>query len=827
MNLKMLKSALREIRGSLGRYLAIFAIVIIGVGFFSGLSICKEAMITTADNYAHERNMYDFRVLSTLGFTDDDIANFEDEEYVTAVNAAYFTDALVLDVFGAERVFRVHSITDDINEFDLLHGRMPTADNECIADGEFFGEWALSRTIKVAEGNTDGVLDTLAYDEYTIVGVGNLPYYMNIERPTSDIGSGGISAYVCIPEGGFSSEYYHEIYITIDSDARIFSEEYIADLDDVKDDITAIAEKNANDRYDAIVAEIEAAIALFPDPQMASGITIPPPPSVFTLTREANISYVSYQNDSNIVGGIARVFPVFFFLVAALVCVTTMSRMVEEQRTQIGVLKSLGYGNGAIMSKYLLYSGSAGIFGCLIGYFGGTYLFPAVIWKAFNMLYPFTDSMAFVFDSALLTAALAVTCLCTVGVTVICCHATLRSQAASLIRPKAPKSGKRTIFERVTPIWKHLSFLQKVSLRNLFRYRQRFFMMIIGIGGCTALLVGGFGIRDSINNVVTDQYEKIIRYDAEVTFSSQPESKADFLETHTGLVEDALYISISSIDISIGDRAKNISVNAPDGDNLGDFFSLNFENEEVSFPKTGEIIINSGLANDMDIAVGDKVTLTSKGLKTVEATVSGIFKNYIGNFAYVSHETAETFFDKGDINGAYVIYDDGAEPRDVTAALLTDENVSSAAVMENRKNGISDTMKSLNYIVLVVIICAGALAFVVLYNLANINITERLREIASIKVLGFYDNETSTYIFRENNILTALGAMVGLPLGKFLHAYVMLQVNIEFIKFDTYVNPWSYLYSALLTLAFALVMQIIMNRRLRRINMAESLKTVE
>ena len=826
--MKMLKSAIREIKGSLGRYLAIFAIVIIGVGFFSGLSICKEAMVTTANDYLKESNLYDYRVLSILGFTDDDVEAYKDSESVKFVDGAYFTDTLVLDEDNAERVFRVHSISDDINKISLIHGAMPSAANECVADAGAYGQEDIGKTVAISKGNSEETLDTLAYDEYTIVGIGNLPYYMNVERGTSDIGSGRISAFICVPQDGFSCDYYQEIYITINSGERIYSDEYKMRIEDNKDEITAITEERAEIRYDGILSDIQAAAALYPNAQLANeNIKTPEPPSVFVLTREANVSYVSYENDSGIVGGIAKVFPIFFFLVAALVCITTMSRMVEEQRTQIGVLKSLGYGNVSIISKYFIYSGSAGVLGCLIGYFGGTLLFPAVIWKAFNMLYPYANNMEYVFDGELLAAALVVTCLCTIGVTLLCCIATLHSAAANLIRPKAPKSGKRTLLERITPLWNKLSFLHKVSLRNLFRYRQRFFMMIIGIGGCTALLVAGFGIRDSISNVVTSQYENITQYNAEVSFSSLPDSKDDFLATHSDVVKDLLYVSTSSADISVGEKSKNISVIAPDSDTLAGYMNLQSAKNEIAFPKEKEVIINSGLAKDMGIDVGDKIIFTSKELKTAELTVSGIFDNYIGNFAYVSKETAALFFDNSDINGAYVILVENTDSQKAVSELLSDEKISNVSVIDDMKESIDDTMKSLNYIVLVVILCAGALAFVVLYNLTNINITERLREIASVKVLGFYDNETSTYIFRENNILTVLGAGVGLLLGKFLHAYVMMQVNIEFIKFNTFIDWKSYVYSGALTLAFAFVMQMIMNRKLKRINMAESLKTVE
>ena len=824
--MKLFKSAFREIKGSLGRYLAIFSIVIIGVGFFSGLSICKDAMIETADRYLGANNLYDYRILSTLGFTAEDVEEFKSSGITS--EGAYFTDVLVANPGESEHVFRVHSITDDINKIDLKYGRMPNAPNECIADSQVFGERAIGNSITISPGNSESTLDLLEYDEYVIVGVGSLPYYMSIELGASDIGSGYVGSYFCIPPEGFSSEYYHEVYAAVNSGERAYSSEYAELIDEHKGAATAIAEERAELRYDGIMEDIMAAAALYPNPQAAlENFPMPEPPSVFVLTRNANVSYVSYENDSGIVGGIAQVFPVFFFLVAALVCITTMSRMVEEQRTQIGVLKSLGYGNVSIISKYFIYSGSAGVLGCLLGYFIGTYLFPATIWKAFTMLYPFTDSMAYVFDGWLLAASLAVTCLCTIGVTLLSCAAALRSSAANLIRPKAPKSGKRTPLELITPLWNRLTFLQKVSLRNLFRYKRRFFMMIIGIGGCTALLVGGFGIRDSINHVVSSQYEEITLYDAEISFSSVPDSEDDFLAQHSGFIKSLIYISASSADMSIDDRMKNIYVIAPHSDTLDGFMELRSGGEEIALPKQGEVILNSGLASDMEIVIGDELSFTSKGLKTIELTVSGIFDNYISNFAYVSIDTAEKLFDNSGITGAYLLLEANTDSDAAATALLTDKTVGNVSLTESTRRSITNSMQSMNYIVIVVILCAGALAFVVLYNLTNINITERLREIATVKVLGFYDSETSTYVFRENNILTFFGAAVGLLLGKFLHTYVMMQVNIEFIKFSTYVDWKSYIYSAALTLAFSFIMQIIMNRKLTRINMAESLKTVE
>lgn len=804
------KNILREMKDGLGRYLAIFFIVFLGVGFFAGLCICEETMVETANKYISYTKMYDYKIVSPLGFNKKDNKEFSQIDGIVEAEGANYIDAVTQIEEGKEEVMRFHSITKKVNQIQIIYGMYPQHANECIADAMHFSKEDIGKKLYIAKTNEKNIRGIFAYEEYIISGIGKFPYYLNNERGNSNIGTGHISAYICVLKKGFTIDSYMEIYLKANTEGRIYSKEYKKSVKDLKKIITKLAEKKA----------------------------------AYVLTREENIGYVSFENDASIISGIAKVFPVFFFLVAALICATTMSRMVKEQRTQIGILKSLGYNNGSITGKYLFYSGSAGIVGCLSGYFFGTYAFPFVIWKAYGMTYEFSDNIVYVFNIVLLSIALAGTILATMGVTLLCCGRELSSVPASLIRPKAPEAGKKIFLEKIKFLWKRLSFLKKVSLRNIMRYKSRFYMMILGIGGCTALLVTGLGIRDSIKNIGTYQYGKIIHYDVQISFKDTLTKKLaeHFKEEHKSDLEDILFFKEMTVNIQNNSIIKNITVTAPLENSLDKYVTTKSDGKILKFPEKNEIILSCRLAEILEVSIGDTIILTkedkSNNDNEATLTVSGIFDNYIGNFAYISlntYQNLQMIIDKTDkkvslnngINGAYIRIGKEIENDQITTNLLKDEKVSSIIITNDSKDRLDNMMASLDYIVLVVIICALALAFVVLYNLTNINIVERIREIATIKVLGFYDRETTVYVFRENHILTIMGILFGLLLGKFLHNYVMMQIQLDSMKFDIRVNASSYIISAIITFSFALFMQWLMKGKIKKINMVESLKSVE
>lgn len=876
----MKKTTLREIRQSLGRYLAIFAIVALGVGFFAGLKITKAVMIESANDYLQEYQLFDYRLLSTLGFQEEDVQALRQKEHVRAVEGAVEADILYLNETGGEGVLRAHTLLEQINGVKLTAGRIPQSPWECIVDSNRYDETALGSKIILSENNSSEDMEKFAYREYTVVGVAQASAYIQFERGNSSLGNGRVDGFMYLLPGGFATEYYTDIYVKFDTDERIYSAQYDAYMAEQKSRWEQYCREQGERRYQALVGEAETELAEAGkkieearaelsenrqtladareelirgredydkaraelEEQIAQAeqeiakaetdIASIKKPDTYVLGRDTNVGYTLFENDSSIVEGIANVFPVFFFLVAALVCMTTMNRMVEEQRTQIGVLKALGYGNGKIMGKYLFYSGSAALGGCVTGYFLGIFIFPLVIWQAYGMMYRLGDIL-FVFDWAAALLCLTASLLCSMGTTWISCRHELKTQAAGLMRPKAPKAGKRILLERLGFIWNRLKFLHKVSVRNIVRYKKRLFMMVMGISGCTALLVTGFGVRDSVTNIADQQYAEIQTYQLNVTLSDQDVKTEDAYQELSDLLDSYggtyTYAFETSLDMVGPEGIKSVSlIVAADPAQFEDFVDLHTSSgEKLSYPGNGEIILCNKLAEQYRLKAGDTVRLMDENRREFSAVVSGICENYIFNYVYMSRETCEKALGDLTFQNLYVNLPEDTDVHEVSAAVMNAENVASVQVNEDMRVRFSSMMSSMNYIVFLVIGCAAALAFIVLYNLNNINITERIREIATIKVLGFYRNETSSYVFRENTVLTAIGCALGLLLGKLLHIYVMHEVNIDMISFDVHVTVLSYFLSVLLTFAFTWIVNRIMAGKLDRINMAESLKSVD
>lgn len=554
-------------------------------------------------------------------------------------------------------------------------------------------------------------------------------------------------------------------------------------------------------------------------------------PDTYVLGRDTNVGYLCFENDSAIVDGIANIFPVFFFLVAALVCSTTMNRMVEEQRTQIGVLKALGYGKGVIMSKYLFYAGAAALTGCAAGFFGGTWLFPRIIWSAYGIMYR-VEKLVYVFSPVLAVISLAAALLCTMGVTYLTCRQELSEVAAELMRPKAPKAGKRVLLEKIPFIWKRMSFLKKVSVRNIFRYKKRLFMMVVGISGCTALIVTGFGIKDSIAGIAEQQFSEIQIYDLGLTLSENiTEETKQEIRNAAGENMDGMYVlSETTMDLvsEIGRKSVNV-VMADSAEDIGAYLNLHTrEREPLSYPEAGEAVVTDKVAKELGINPGDTVSLQDEEQNTVSVKVAGISRNFIYNYVYIDRAAyAQQMGQEPENKSVWMNLREDADAHQTAAALMQVEEVSNVTVNEDMKERFDSMMSSLDLIVAFIILCAGGLAFIVLYNLTNINITERVREIATIKVLGFYKKETAAYVFRENAMLTLMGALAGLPLGCLLHRFVMSQIQIDMVAFETLVTPLSYCLSAVITFVFGWLINRLMRFKLNRVSMTESLKSVD
>lgn len=1066
MKSMMKRNTFREIKKSFGRYFAILAIIALGVAFFSGLKITQSVMVHSADVYLKDLQFYDYRLVSTLGFTEENVEALAEKEDVRAAEGAISAEVLYKDAGENERVIKMHSITEKVNKLKLVAGEMPQSADECVVDSVLFSEDAIGSKLVLSENNTTDDLDKFAYKEYTITGLVQSPCYIQFERGNASIGNGRISGFAYILKDGFAVDYDTEIYIKFDEDYDIYSDEYDSYMDAKEADWEAYTKEQAEIRYDKMVkdaqdeldekkeeleekraeaetelesakqqltdgeteisdgknqiasaktelsakaselqsgkdalsskaaelesasqqisgqesalaakkaeyeqglnaylaakqqvadkrssletakaqltedtpgyeemlaqieagltevagaeaelntknAELEAAAGQLSsaesqlaaakqqiedgknalaaaeaeltdgenqlaaakeqieekedqleaaeteladgllqyqenqskfdeqmqdaDDQIAdaqSKIDEIEKPETYVLDRNTNVGYVCLKNDSGVVKGIANVFPVFFFLVAALICMTTMNRMVEEQRTQIGVLKALGFSEGKIMGKYLFYSGSAAISGTLIGYVLGIHFFPLVITTAYGIVYKM-GGIYYVSDLPLALVSLTVAVLCSVGTTWLSCHKELKEVAADLMRPKAPKAGKRVFLEHVPFIWKRLKFLQKVSVRNIVRYKKRFFMMVIGISGCTALLVMGFGVRDSVVAVADQQYEEIQLYDIGVTLKDgKMPGEADLKSLDSVLEKEnaaGMYAMEKTIDLVTDKGTKSIHMVAVENpDEVGDFISLHTKKQEpIAYPKEGEAVLSKKVAETYAVKKGDTILLRDSDNNEMHLKVTGICENHIYNYVYIAPESYEKQIGDVVFKNVYVRLPDASDIHEVSAALMKADGVTAVTVNSDMLSRISQMMSCMNYIVIIIIICAGALAFIVLYNLNNINITERVREIATIKVLGFYPKETASYVFRENMVLTAIGCGLGLILGKWFHRFVMGEIQIDMVSFNVQINAVSYLFSVLLTMGFAWIVNCMMTGKLERINMAESLKSID
>ena len=554
----------------------------------------------------------------------------------------------------------------------------------------------------------------------------------------------------------------------------------------------------------------------------------------YVLGRDTNSGFVSYSQDAERVDNLSSIFPVIFFVVAALACLTTMTRMVEEQRTQIGSLKALGFSRLAISQKYIGYAFVASLVGGLIGLGVGATLIPAVIANAFQIMYAI-PGLDYKMQLPLFVLAVLAAVACTTGAALWACLSTLIDTPANLMRPRAPKAGKRVFLEYIKPIWRRLSFTWKVTMRNLFRYQKRFWMTVIGIGGCTALIVTGFGLHESIFDVLDKQFDEISLYDATVGLDEdlteeQKQGIEDYLDGEEA-VEDYMFTYQQMMDASTTGTSYDVYLFAVDDvEEFGRFVDLRHRSDHAPVELDGSgVVIDEKLSELLDVSVGDTITL--EGDQRVEAVVADITENYVYHYVYLTRDLYTQLYGEDYQNNVMLlVYQDGMGvdvSNQTSETLMKMDGVASYSYIATIRDSFEDSMDAINYAVVIIIVAAAALAFVVLYNLTNINITERRSELATLKVLGFYDGETTAYVLRENVFLTIFGVILGLVLGRFLHSWMVLTVEVDLVMFGRTAPPYAYVLAAALTALFSLIVNVAAHFRLKKIDMVESLKTVE
>lgn len=544
------------------------------------------------------------------------------------------------------------------------------------------------------------------------------------------------------------------------------------------------------------------------------------------LDRNSHYSYRDYGTCADRMDGIAKVFPVFFFLVAALVCMTTMTRMVDEQRNEMGTLKALGYSKLQIASKYIIYALIASILGSILGCSLGMYLFPTVIFNAWNTLYNI-DQIKFLFQPGLILLASGSVTGITLLATLYSIYSELIEMPSQLMRPKAAKAGKKILLERITFIWKRLSFLQKVTARNIFRYKKRFFMTIIGIAGCSALLVAGFGINDSISDIVNQQYNVIYHYDA--TVSAKTSKITSQIKSLKG-VKDVYEEDHLAVTTKIENKDISTTVHIISNDKkFKDFCTLFNGNNEFDLDDSS-VLISQKMATKLNKKAGDTIKIKDANNKVIKAKIKGVFTNYVGHHIYASESLYKSWNTNAKTTHIYLIKSKKTTKkfeRNLGNKIMNIDGVQSVTFYSSLQKNFKDMIKSISYIVVVLVISAACLAFVVLYNLSNVNISERKREIATIKVLGFTRKEVDAYINRETILLTILGSLIGLGIGIGLHHLIMNLAEMDDIMFGRTINSISYVISFVMTIGFNAIINLCMHKKLNNIQMVESLKAVE
>ncbi len=835
MNALTLKNLLREIKRTFTKFLSIFAICALGVAFFAGIRATSPDMKEAGDRLYNTYNLSDISVISTSGLTADNIRDLESIEGIQAVRASLFVDAMARGTDEKEKNLRLYSmpiklkseyaplidlIPDygidtspeyEMNGVEIVSGRMPLNDTETALDYTLEGSLVKQLGDEITLTTSGGTV-TLR-----VVGFIRSPMYISMfERGTSSIGNGTSDGFAYASGNAISSlgtklpvmsllnTYYTRADIVISG----------------KEGLSAYS-----DEYEALVNEVTDRIEDYASTQSGTW---------YIQDRSGNPGYSDYSENTDRIAAVGDVFPLIFFIVAALVCLTTMTRMVEEQRIEMGTMKALGYGGWQIAMKYAVYAMSACISGGVVGAIIGFKLFPYVIMKGYSIMYylgkletPYRADIAFM--------AIAAMAVCTAAATFSACYASLKEVPATLMRPKAPKAGRRVLLEKIPFIWKKLSFTSKVTVRNLFRYKKRFFMSVIGIAGSGALLVTAFGLNDSIFGIIEKQFGDIWQMDVQAyVYEAMPLADMQELLGKNPANDDfdsVMFCLDSQMECKNGGRSQSgvHLLGVESAGSMAGRVSLHNGGTPVTLDDSG-VVVTAKLAETLSIKAGDEINMRTGGEDHLMRVI-GVADNYVYHYVYITAAYYETVFGKAmQYNGFMGNLKDGLTDETMDAMstqLLSDSRMYTVRTIGSIYASVWDSLSILNYVVLVLILGSGMLTFVVMLNLTNINIGERMRELATLRVLGFYDKEMYDYIFRENNALSVIGAFVGLLFGKIMHLFVIRTCEVDMVMFVRSAKPLSYVYAFALTIVFSLIVNLLMRPKVRAIDMVESLKSAE
>lgn len=779
---KLLKETIVCMVKTSKRFISILVIVLLGVGFFAGIRAVAPDMKNTLDNYYEKTNMYDIFITSNYGIREKVEKKLE-EKY--NVETGYSFDAITTKKEDYATKIISYNKEDKINTPKLIKGKMPEKVDEVVVDNDFRSEIKIGDKITIDS-------NLINNKTVTVTGYVESPLYISTERDSTNLLSGTIDYYLYMNETNIISPVKTTAYINLAAEESRFSKKYEDTVKKAKTDIrkTLQEEKVTGEEW-------------------------------YVLDIDSNAGFYQYEQDTERIDNVAKVFPLVFFIVAVLICLTTMTRMVEEERSQIGTLKSLGYKDSAIMFKYILYATLATIIGSIIGVVIGYRLLPELCFEMYKNMYRLGD-IKLSYYASLTFQGMIIALLCTLGATIYTCRKTLKESPANLLRPVAPAAGKRVLLERIPIIWNHLSFSHKVTVRNVFRYKKRFLMTIIGIAGCTGLILAGFGLKDCIVKMVPHQYEEIFSYQAKIALNEEKTNETINKIKENKKIKDILEVQEEAVTIDNKDTNQSVTLVIPKEDPDG-FIKLQDRKTNEHYNLNNGIIITEKLANLLEVEENDVLKFT--GTDKYEKKIAHITENYLFHYIYLP----KSEYQEDEYNTVLVKTKNMTEKEEKEFASKLKEipGVSSITFTSSTRHIFDDTMDNFAYVSLILIVSAGALAFVVLYNLSSVNISERRRELATIKVLGFYDKEVYQYINRENTILTLIGILLGLGIGNILTMYIIKTCEIDMLMFDPTIALASHIYAILITAAFAILVNVILYFSLKKIDMIESLKSVE
>ena len=819
MKTKLLKHIFMKIKDNYKRFLSLICMAFLGVGFYAGIQSSSPDMLKTLDNFYDENNVYDISVISNVGLTDDDLLKLSRIKNVELAINIQEKDSY-LEIEENNYVVKLIEYNSQMNNVYIKEGRLPKNNNEVSVDNALL------------ENNNLKLGDSITIDgkKYSIVGNVISPLYFSAERPNSNLGSGKVDYYIYVYNGSLDLEAYSNIYITVKGAKKYLtnSDSYKKLINNVKNDIDLIKDKQQDIRYDELYSDIIETSEMY-------GISIDESkfikPKWYIYDRLDNTSYKELINASDNLKKIGNIFPIIFFAISVLVSLISMMRMIEEDRVENGTLKSLGYNSFHITLKYVIYSLLATTIGSSVGAIFGSYMIPSVIWNIYKKIF-FIPKFIYLLKSDYNALGLWICILCICGTSIIVCIKNLREVPANLMRPKAPKSGKKILLERINFIWKKLKFSDKITIRNIFRYKSRVITTILGIAGCTALILAGFGLKDSIKDVTDFQFNNIIKYD-KLLMTNESINHIDIEKEllNDDKVENFTNVNTQSIKVLFNEQQQEVTMITPDDfNNIFNSISLIDlkTNNIIDNISDNSCIISEKTAKLLDIDVGDKISLLDNDNNKYDIKVSYIIKNYINQYLYINKNTYNNLFKDYKINSVLIsLKDEDKNSKEFDKKYISNGYALTIVDNDDIKSSMNDMLSSIDSIVAILIIAAASLAFVVLYNLSNINISERKREIATLKVLGFYPSEVDKYINRETVLLTILGIGIGLLFGSYLSHFIISTCEPDYIMFDRHVYTLSYFYSLFITVIFTIIVTIVTHFNLKKINMVTSLKNVE